>query len=493
MEHLFNGFVIVFQPLTFAYMVLGVVGGIIIGALPGMTASMGIILLLPLTYYLDPSTALIMLAGMYCGSMYGGSISAILIRTPGTPSAAATLLDGYPLTEQGQAGKAIGIAALGSFAGGLFSVFCLILLAPQLAKVALKFMPADYFMLAIFGLTIMASTSGNNLIKGLISGWFGLLVATVGIDGIAGMARFTFGIPELMGGFTLVAVLIGVFAVSQVLWEVESKKKPGEIVQQELRNTIPTIPEIKGVVLALIIGAIIGVFIGIIPGTGGAIACFLAYNETRRWSKNKEKFGRGSYEGIAAPEAANNATTGGALVPMLSLGVPGDVVTAVMLGALMLIGIKPGPMLFVDQPHVVYALFAGLIVIQFTMLFVALFSTRIFPYILKVPYNILMPVVMVLCVVGAYTLQNSMFDVLVALVFGVIGYFMRKYDYPAAPLVLGVVLGPMAEENLNRALLLSRNDWMVFIQSPISLAFLILSVVSIFLALYALRPKKENS
>lgn len=493
MEHLFNGFVIVFQPLTFAYMVLGVVGGIIIGALPGMTASMGIILLLPLTYYLDPSTALIMLAGMYCGSMYGGSISAILIRTPGTPSAAATLLDGYPLTEQGQAGKAIGMAAIGSFTGGLFSVFCLILLAPQLAKVALKFMPADYFMLAIFGLTIMASTSGNNLIKGLISGWFGLLVATVGIDGIAGMARLTFGIPELMGGFTLVAVLIGVFAVSQVLWEVESKKKPGKIVQQELRNTIPTIPEIKGVVLALIIGAIIGVFIGIIPGTGGAIACFLAYNEARRWSKNKEKFGRGSYEGIAAPEAANNATTGGALVPMLSLGVPGDVVTAVMLGALMLIGIKPGPMLFVDQPHVVYALFAGLIVIQFTMLFVALFSTRIFPYILKVPYNILMPIVMVLCVVGAYTLQNSMFDVLVALVFGVIGYFMRKYDYPAAPLVLGVVLGPMAEENLNRALLLSHNDWMVFIQSPISLAFLILSVVSIFLALYAIRPKKENS
>jgi putative tricarboxylic transport membrane protein len=491
-ELFLKGLILVFDPLTFLLMVAGVAGGVIIGALPGMTASMGIILLLPLTYKLPAQTALVMLCGMYCGAMYGGSISAILINTPGTPSASATVLDGFPLTQQGKAGKALAMAILGSFVGGLFSSFCLLLIAPQLAKVALKFQAADYFSLAIFGLTIMASSSGKNLIKGLISGWAGLLLSTVGIDGIVGVDRFTFGIPPLMSGFSLLPVLIGVFALSQVLVEVETKKPAADIVKQELTGTLPTWGEVKLVSRAMAIGSVIGVIIGIIPGTGGAIACFMGYNEARRWSKHKEQFGKGSLEGVAAPESANNATTGGALVPMLTLGVPGDVVTAVMLGALMLIGVRPGPLLFVERAEVVYTLLAGMVVIQFVMLFLGMYATKVGPRILSIPYDLLMPVVVVLCVVGAYTLGNSLFDVLVAVIFGVVGYFMRKYNYPGAPLVLGIILGPMAEDNLNRALLTSYNDWSVLVTRPISLAFLILSVVSIATALYAARPERAG-
>ena len=492
-ENILLGLGNVFQPLTFVLMVAGVVGGVIVGGLPGMTSSMGIILLLPLTYRLDPKVALVMLAGMYAGSMYGGSISAILLRTPGTPSASATLLDGYPLAEQGQAGKAITVATIASAAGGLFSAICLILIAPSLAKVALKFSPADYFSLAIFGLTIMASASGKNLVKGLLAGWFGLLISTVGIDPIMGVNRFTFGVPNLMSGFQLLPVLIGVFAISQVLVEVEQKTRPPRVMQ-ELDDTIPSRQELRLVVPAILVGCVIGTMIGVIPGTGGAIACFLAYDVARRFSKRKELWGHGALEGVAAPEAANNAVTGGALVPMLTLGIPGDVVTAVMLGALMLIGVQPGPLLFTQNAEVVYTLLTGFVIIQFVMLVVGLFSAKIAPRILSVPYNLLMPAILLFCVVGSFTLQNSLWDVKVALLFGLIGYFMKKHNYPPAPLVLGVILGPMAEEHLNRALLLNHNDWTILVRSPISLFFLILSVVSILTALFAIgSPGKKTS
>ncbi|MCL1818471.1 MAG: tripartite tricarboxylate transporter permease [Spirochaetaceae bacterium] len=486
-ENLATGFGIVFQPLTFVLMVFGTALGVIIGALPGMTGSMGIILLLPIIYYLPADTAMIMLAGLFCGAMMGGSVSAILLRTPGTPSASATLLDGYPLCQQGKAGKAIGIATVSSFFGGLISVGCLILIAPQLAKVALQFQAVDFFSLSIFGLTIMASASAKNIIKGLLSGWIGLLASTVGIDLIVGTARFTFGNIYLMGGFQLLPVLIGVFAVAQVFSEVGVTPDEKHVVEQKikLREVIPSFTDLKTISMALIVGAVIGVFIGIIPGTGGAISCFLAYNVVQRFSKNKDQFGHGAIEGIAAPEASNNGTTGGAMIPMLTLGVPGDAVTAVMLGALTLIGIRPGPLLFTDMPHVVYAIFSGMLTIQFVMLILGFLSAKFAPYVLKVPYQILMPIIMVLCVVGAFTLGNSLFDVLVAVIFGIIGFFMRKYGYPGAPLVLGVILGPMAEDNLNRAMLVSGNDWTVLFQRPISAFFLILSAISIAFALIA--------
>ncbi|TXT41949.1 MAG: hypothetical protein FD137_2435 [Spirochaetes bacterium] len=487
-----QGFLSIFDPLTFLFVTLAIIGGIIIGAIPGLTSSMGIILLLPMVYKLPPEVSLLVMAGLYCGGMYGGSISAVLINTPGAPAASATVLDGYPLTKKGQAGKALSTALIGSFFGGLFSTFCLALIAPQLAKVALKFQAAEYFSLSIFGLTIMAGSSTKNIVKGLISGFFGLLISTVGIDTIVGIERFTFGNPYVMGGFAMLPVLIGIFALSQFFEDSEGKKAGEyEIVKQDLSNFMLTPKEIKVIFPAMLIGAIVGTIIGIIPGTGGAIACFLAYDIVRNLSKKKDLFGTGILEGVAAPESANNGTTGGALIPMLTLGIPGDVTTAIMLGGLLLIGVRPGPMLFVERPQVVYSLLAGMFVIQFMMLGLGLGAAKISPKILDIPPTLLMPIVAVFCVVGAFTLGNSLYDVLVAFAFGIIGYFMRKRGYPGAPMVLGVILGPMAEENLNRALIVSRNDWGVLMKRPISATFLVISVLTIAWSFYSAKKKAQ--
>lgn len=473
-----NGFAMIFQPVNFGLIVFGVVLGIIIGALPGLTASMGIILLLPMVYRLPAAQSLPMLCGLFCGGMYGGSISAILLNTPGAPSASATVIDGYPLCKRGKAGKALGVSITSSFIGGLFSTICLIFIAPQLAKVALSFNAADYFSLSIFGLTIMASASGKNVLKGLIAGCIGLLASCVGIDGIVGVNRLTFYNIHLAGGFSILPVLIGVFAISEVLKQVQEPLQKGEIIQ-EVNDIIPTWKEFKTILPATLLSAAIGTVIGIVPGTGGAIACFLCHNVASKISPDGEEFGNGALSGVAAPEAANNATTGGALIPMMCLGVPGDVVTSVMLGALILIGVTPGPLMFRQQPDVVYSIFSSMFVIQFLMLGFGLLCAKFGPYILKVPYKILMPIIVVLCVVGSFSLNNATYDVLVALGFGVLGYFMKQYGYPGAPLVLGVILGPIAEQNLNRAMLTSNNSIAILFQRPISCAFLVLSVLSI--------------
>ena len=475
-EYLMAGFANVFQPMNLLLTVFGTVVGVVIGCLPGLSGSMGIILLLPLTYTLEKSAALVMLCGIFCGSMFGGSVSAILLRTPGTPSATATLLDGYPLAQQGKAGKAIGIAAVSSFIGGIISTICLIFIAPQLAKVALKFHSADYFTLALFGISIMASAAGKNILKGLISGAIGLLISMVGTDPLVGAARFNFGSTKMLIGFPQLAVLIGVFAISEVFTQVQGGKNVVEIKEQAVTNVFPSFKEIKGFLLAAIVGSLIGVFIGIVPGTGGAIAVFMAYNVAQKISRHPERFGHGSYEGVAAPEAANNGTTGGALIPMLCLGIPGDTVTSVMLGALTLIGVTPGPQLFTQNASIVYAIFAGMIVIQFLMLGFGVLFARVAPKVLRIPVKYLMPIIMALCIVGAFCLSNQVYHVTVAIAFGFIGYFMKKFNFPGAPLVLGVILGPIAEKNLDRALQLSRNDWSVFFRRPIALTFILLSI-----------------
>ena len=475
-EYLMAGFANVFQPMNLLLTVFGTVVGVVIGCLPGLSGSMGIILLLPLTYTLEKSAALVMLCGIFCGSMFGGSVSAILLRTPGTPSATATLLDGYPLAQQGKAGKAIGIAAVSSFIGGIISTICLIFIAPQLAKVALKFHSADYFALALFGISIMASSAGKNIVKGLIAGAAGLLISMVGTDPLVGAARFNFGSTKMLIGFPQLAVLIGVFAISEVFTQVQGGKSAVEVKEQAVTNVFPSFKEIKGFLLAAIVGSLIGVFIGIVPGTGGAIAVFLAYNVAQKISKHPERFGQGSYEGVAAPEAANNGTTGGALIPMLCLGIPGDTVTSVMLGALTLIGVTPGPQLFTQNASIVYAIFAGMIVIQFLMLGFGVLFARVAPKVLRIPVKYLMPIIMALCIVGAFCLSNQVYHVAVAIAFGFIGYFMKKFGFPGAPLVLGVILGPIAEKNLDRALQLSRNDWSVFFRRPIALTFILLSI-----------------
>jgi len=478
-----QGFLYVLHPLHFIFLFLGVAGGIIVGAIPGLTASVGIILLLPLVYQLDASTAMVMLCGMFCGAMYGGSISAILISIPGTPSAAATVFDGYPLAQKGEAGKAIGIATIASTTGGIISTFCLMFIAPQLARFALKFGPEEYFALMIFGLTIIASVSGKSLVKGLIAGFFGLLIATVGLDPVTGYARFSFNIPNLMAGFPLLPVLIGLFAISQIFIQLEAVGEKIRHYKQKINKVLPSFKELKSLFPTIIASSFLGTFIGIIPGTGGTIASFLAYSEAKRWSKNPDSFGKGNIIGVAAPEAANNGTTGGAMVPLLSLGIPGDVVTAVMLGALLLIGIRPGPLLFKEHPEIINSIFAGMLLANVLILLLGILSVRLFPQVLRTPDAILFPVIFTLCFLGAFSLNNSVYDMSIALIFGVIGYIMRKNGFPIAPVVLGVILGPIAEDELGRALIIAHGDWSVLFQSPIAIFFYAISLLSLLYSL----------
>jgi len=490
---LVEGLSYVLNPSHFPFLLIGVAGGIVVGALPGLTGSVGIILLLPFLYYLEPATALIMLSGMFCGAIYGGSISAILISTPGTPSAAATVLDGYPLAEKGEAGKAIGVATIASTMGGIISTLCMIFISPQLAKFALKFGPEEYFALMVFGLTVIASVSGASLVKGLISGFFGLLIASIGIDELTGYARFSFDIPSLMTGFPMLPVLIGLFAISQIFIELGNVGKKLRRYDQKIKGVLPTWGEFKRLVTVIIPASFLGTFIGIIPGTGGAIASFMAYNEARRFSKDPDSFGKGNIAGVAAPEAANNGTTGGAMVPLLTLGVPGDVVTAVMLGALMLIGVRPGPLLFEQNPQIINALFVGFMLAQFLILGLGLASVKVFPRILKVPISILFPVIFALCFLGSFSLNNSIYDMFVALLFGVIGYFMRKHGFAAAPMILGVILGPLAERELGKALIMSHGNWATLVQSPIALVFYGISILSVTYSLLRMQRLKRKT
>lgn len=494
MAAVIDALIYVLTPFHFLFLFIGVTGGIIVGALPGLTGSVGIILLLPFLFYVPPAVALIMLSGMFCGAIYGGSISAILVSTPGTPSAAATVLDGYPLAQKGQAGKAIGVATIASTIGGIISVLCLIFIAPQLAQFAIRFGPVEYFALMVFGLTIIASVSGASLIKGLLSGVFGLLIATIGMDPVMGYPRFHFGITNLLLGFPMVSVLIGLFAVSQVFIELEGVGKPRKVFDQRVSNVLPSWSEFKGLLKVIVPSSLLGVFIGIIPGTGGAIASFMAYNEARRFSRHPEEFGTGCLAGVAAPEAANNGTTGGAMVPLLSLGIPGDVVTAVMLGALMVIGVRPGPLLFRQSPEVINALFVGLMFAQFLILGLGLLSVRVFPKVLKVPVRILFPIILALCFLGAFSLSNSIYDMLIAFAFGLVGYAMRKFGFGTAPVILGVILGPIAEQELGRALIMSHGNWGTLFQSPIAIVFYLISLISVTYSLSSgLRKTKPQT
>ncbi|GAB4363553.1 MAG: tripartite tricarboxylate transporter permease [Spirochaetales bacterium] len=474
----------------FPSLIIGVAGGILVGALPGLSGSTGIILLLPFLLYVEPAEALIMMSGMYCGSMYGGSVSAILISTPGTPSAAATVLDGYPLAREGKAGKALAVSTLASTTGGIVSALFLIFLAPQLARLALKFGPSEYFALMVFGLTIMASVSASSLLKGLLSGCFGLLLAMVGLDPTLGTPRFTFGITRFLTGFPMIPVLIGLFAFSEVFKQLEELGKKAIPHVEKVRSSLPSWKEVKELIPVILGSSVLGTFIGIIPGTGGAIATFVAYNEARRMSKHPETFGTGNLAGIAAPEAANNGTTGGAMIPMLTLGIPGDVVTAVMLGALLLIGVRPGPLLFSQTPHVIHALFAGFMLAQFLILALGLITIPLFPKVLRIPAGILYPVVLILCLMGAYSYGNSVYDMGMAVFFGLIGYLMKKHGFPAAPTILGLILGPMAERELGRAMIISHGDWTVLFKSPIALMFYGLAGLSVWYSVRTARREK---
>ncbi|WP_156302675.1 tripartite tricarboxylate transporter permease [Salinicoccus sp. YB14-2] len=486
-----DGILSAFAPLAILATALGVMMGIIFGVLPGLTATMGVALLIPLTFDMPPVIAFSALLGVYIGAVYAGSITATLIGTPGTAAAAAALLEGPALTKKGQAKKALTMTTIASSFGGLFSCLALILIAPTLANIALQFGPPEYFALAFFGLSIVASVSGQSLIRGVIAGLIGLFIATIGLDPVNGINRFTFNNPNLLNGVEIVPALIGLFAISEVLKRLEES----EVVESKVKSFAEGLKlnELKKNVINLFRSSAIGTFIGIIPAAGSGIAAFVAYNEKKRASKHKEKFGKGNIDGMASTESANSAVTGGALIPLLTFGIPGDVITAVMLGALMIQGLTPGPTLFTDNVSVMYGIFFALILANIFLLIFGLMGTRIFPKILNVPENILMPVIVVLCVVGSFSINNSFFDVLVMFIFGIIGYLMVKMKLPLPPMLLAIILLPLLESNFRRAMVLSGNDITIFLTRPISMIFIIITaLVAIGIIIREIRQTREE-
>ncbi|NOT26088.1 MAG: hypothetical protein HOP16_08290 [Acidobacteria bacterium] len=460
----------------------GVAWGILGGALPGISPSITMALLLPLTYGMDPTVAIVMLASTYVGAEYGGSIPAILIRTPGTNAAAATVVDGYAMKQQGRAGEALGISLYSGFVGGLFGLAMLVLLAEPLSNVALAFTPQAYFALGVLGLSVIASLSRESLIKGLIAGVLGLMISTIGTDPVTGTSRFTFDSPDLLSGIPPILVMVGLFAIGEML--AQTGEPSLQDVPERPRIRFPGPAMWRRIALPQLIGSVIGTMEGVMPGGGGAVSSFLAYNEARRWSRHKEEFGKGSPEGIAAPEAANNTVACTALVPMLSLGIPSSNSAAVLLGGFLLHGLLPGPMLFVQNPDVVDGLFLGLFVANIAMVIVGYLIMGPCIWLVSRPKPYLMAFIYALVVSGVFAIEASEFHVAVALAFGVLGYVMRSAGVPLLPMVLGVVLGFLVESNYRRALVLSGGDHMIFIQDRLAAVLLSLALIFIVGSLY---------
>ena len=474
--------VFTFQILGLVF--FGTVVGIIFGAIPGLTSTMAVALFLPITYTLGAAAGISLLVALFIGGTSGGLISAILLKIPGTPSSIATTFDGAPLMEKGEGAKALGVGIVFSFLGTILSIVALVFIAPTLAKIALSFGPHEYFSIAIFSLTLIVTLASGSMVKGLFSGVVGFAFSTVGIAPVDAITRFTFGQTALNGGFEILTVLIGVFAISEVI-------KVAENVKHERAATIAQVSmkDIKGFGFSLaefygqgwngLRSALIGIGVGILPGIGAGTSNIVSYIVAKKRSKYPEKFGTGIIDGVVASETANNAGIGGAMIPLLTLGIPGDAVTAVMLGGFMIHGIQPGPLLFTTQGVLVYTIFSALILSTFMMLLCEFYGLRIFVKLLAVPKHILLPIILVLCVVGAFGLGNRIFDIWTILLFGMIGYGFVKMGIPQPPFIIGFILGPMAEVNLRRGLMLSDGSFTGFLTSPISGTFLVLSAASI--------------
>ncbi len=460
----------------------GVFIGTVVGAIPGMTVTMGVALTMPFTFTMAPVTGILLLLGVYKGGIYGGSITAIVIKTPGTPAAACTVLDGYPMAQQGQARKALEMALYSSCIADFISNLSLILFAGWLAALALEFGAPEFFTLIVFSLTIIAGISGENLVKGFVSAALGLLGATVGLDMIYGTDRFVFGQYELMGGLSFIPVLIGLFALPEIINHYT--KKPTTVAKvRALDGEHATMAELKRCLKSIFRGSLIGVILGAIPGIGGAPAAFLSYSEARRTSPQGKNFGNGEIEGVAASEAGNNGVAGATLIPLLALGVPGDVITAVILGAFMIHGLRPGPVLFQENLDIIYALFMGIMFSSVFLFIIGRSSIRLFSRIADIPNNILFPAVLVLCVYGGYAINNSVFDILVMILTGILGFAMLRTGFPAAPFLIAFVLGPLLEDNFRQSLLLSYGSYEIFFRGVICWIFWTLTVLSMLVIL----------
>ena len=477
-----------------SFMVLGVILGLIVGALPGLTATMGVSILVPLTYGLSMTASIMMLLGVYCSANYAGSISATLVNIPGTPSAVMTTLDAYPMALKGEAGRAIGIATLSSSLGGLFSVVTLALFSPLIASIALKFNSFEMFLVAFWGISMMAYVSPGSTLKGLLAGFAGLIIATIGYDPVTAAPRFTFGESNLLSGVNFIAAMIGLFGVSEILLNIE---KPGQNVRQEIFKIEGSLRSFKEVIklwAVVLRSSVAGVIVGAIPGAGGTIAAIVAYAQQKRFSKHPELMGTGSPEGITAAEAANNACTGGAMTTLLSLGIPGDAVTAILIGAFILHGIQPGPFLFQKNFDLVSAIFIGMVFINILFLVFGMFGARYLARLLFIPRSILNTVILALSVVGTYAVEASMFDVIVMLIFSGLGYVMTKQEIPRAPMVLALILGPLLEQNFRRWLSLADGQYGAtlldaYTHNPVSIVLSLLVVATVVLPLVRRKGK----
>ncbi len=474
------GFSVALTPFNLLMATCGVVVGIVIGAMPGVGPATGDALLLPLTFGMNPTTGIIMLAALYAGTMYGGTNTAVLINTPGEAASVVTCIDGHQMALQGRAGPALGIAAIGSFIAGTFGVVLLMLVSPALAKWSLAFGPPETFALMLLGLTTVTLLTGDNAIKAYISMVFGLMLATVGFDIISGDARFAFGIPEMMDGVDFLPVAIGLFGLGEVLVGAEAAKG-GTVVAGRfaLRDVLPSARDWARSRWAIARGTVLGFFVGVLPGAGPTIATFLSYAVEKRVTKHPQEFGKGAIEGVAGPESANNAAATGAMVPMLTLGIPGSATTAIMLGGLMMWGLRPGPLLFEKNPDFVWGLIASQYIANVMLLILSTAFIPLFVRALRVPYGILMPIIILFCITGAYSLKNSVWDVGQMLVFGVIGYAMKKLGYSPAALVLALVLGPLAERALRQSLIISDAGMGIFFMRPIAAVLVVAALVAV--------------
>jgi putative tricarboxylic transport membrane protein len=478
----------VFTPINLLAIVAGVIAGLLIGGLPGLTANLGVALLLPVTFGMDVTPALLMLTSLYTAAIYGGSFAAILLHTPGTSASAATAIDGFALTQQGEFNKALRIATFSSVVGGIASALALLLIAPPLSRLSLAFGPAEYFMLAVFGLTVIGTLASGNIIKGLISGVGGLLLSTVGADLDSGFPRYTFGIFALMSGINFVPAVIGLFSMSQALLMCEEALKSIQQVRLEARERwrfLPRLAELRQIAPTTARSSVIGILVGILPGAGGDIGSWVSYNEAKRFSKSPDQFGKGSIIGISASETANNAVTGSSLIPLLTLGIPGSATAAILLGALIVHGLLPGRTLFTDYAAITYTVIFGFLLANVVMGLVGMGIGRYMANLARLPNFVLIPMIIALSVVGSYSLGNNYFDVEIMLVFGFLGYLMRKGGFPPAPMILGLILGPIAETGFRQSVVLARGNVVEYIlSSPISLVLFAATLLSIASAVW---------
>lgn len=479
MDAALNGLLALADPHLLVLIFAATLGGVLVGALPGLNATTGVALLLPFTITMEPIPAIAILTTIYCAATFAGAITAILINTPGTSASATTCLDGYPLAQRGEAGRALGMAAVSSTIGGIISVVCLMAAAPLMARAAYNFAPPEYFALTVFGLSMLATIGDGSPVKNILSGAFGVLVATVGIDLLTSIERFTFGFNELSEGIPFVPVMIGVFGISELLVQADNLHvERKQVIMKSIR--LPSREDYARVWKTILRSSGIGTFIGILPAEGATVASMIGYNEAKRWSKTPEEFGKGSLEGIAGSEAANNSATGGAMVPTLALGIPGSPTAAVILAGLMVHGLRPGPTMFTEQADFAFAIFWSMMLVNVLFFFIGLWGAKIFARVTLIPIQILWPIVFIFSIVGAYALEQSMMDVWIAICSGILGFFMRRHGFSVVPMAIGLILGGMLETRLGQSMVMLDEKWWLMLTRPLSLFFFVLTVLALF-------------